>query len=413
MFLQKALLLAILVSVKCDLRLKLLHVIFRHGDKIPHREYQNYPNDPHRNHSYYPIDNGGLTNEGMMREYEIGTMLRERYDEYFGAVYRPSMVYARSTELPRTQMSLQLVLAGLFPPSHTQMWNYRLPWVPTSTFFLPVEQDYLLFPHRCPRYIEEYRNHLKDSNVQEIINKYKRTMEYLTYHTGKRIETTSAVYYLYNLFKEEAAQNLTLPEWSHVVYPYPMKEILALDFYLRSSTKSLKRLNGGMLLRKITEDIVDLGNDALKPRERKAFFFSAHEVNVAALARALGTDDPIIPAYGSTIIFETLQDNANRYYVKVMLWTGVTRKLIVQKIPGCTEVCAFEEFLEITKDIIPNDKEYGCSDSEEQRAIFSSSDSINFSYFYRYWQLNFAFTIALVIDSLNLYYLHHLEWESD
>lgn len=36
--------------------------VFRHGDKVPHREFQNYPNDPHREHSYYPMGNGDLTN---------------------------------------------------------------------------------------------------------------------------------------------------------------------------------------------------------------------------------------------------------------------------------------------------------------------------------------------------------------
>lgn len=36
--------------------------LFRHGDKVPHREYQNYPNDPYRDHSYYPMGDGDLTN---------------------------------------------------------------------------------------------------------------------------------------------------------------------------------------------------------------------------------------------------------------------------------------------------------------------------------------------------------------
>lgn len=62
------------------------------------------------------------------------------------------------------------------------------------------------------RYIKEYKRHLKDSNVQAIINKYRKTMDYLTLHTGKRIETTSAVYYLYNLFKEEVSFALFLDQ---------------------------------------------------------------------------------------------------------------------------------------------------------------------------------------------------------
>lgn len=55
----------------------------------------------------------------------------------------------------------------------------------------------------------------------------------------------------------------------------------------------------------------------LEPSDRKAFFFSAHEMNVAAVAKALELDEPVIPAYGSTIILETLRDKKGTYYVRV------------------------------------------------------------------------------------------------
>lgn len=89
-----------------------------------------------------------------------------------------------------------------------------------------------------------------------------------------------------------------------------------MHFSTRSIISSIL-FHTGMLLRKMTEDMIDLRDEVLQPAERKAFLFSAHEVNIAALARALGTDDPIVPAYGSTIILETLQDDENRYYVRV------------------------------------------------------------------------------------------------
>lgn len=127
-----------------------------------------------------------------------------------------------------------------------------------------------------------------------------------------------------------------------------MKDIIALDFKLRSYTRTLKRLNGGtrifgfafylgeirlatsvtviksfrsfaagMLLRKIVEDIQLYKTGRLEPPDRNAFLFSAHEVNVAAMAQVLGLEEPVIPAYGSTIILETLRDKKRTYYVRV------------------------------------------------------------------------------------------------
>lgn len=77
-------------------------------------------------------------------------MLREHYDKFLGSYYSPGLVYGQSTDVPRAQMSLQLVIAGLFPPGQEQMWNPRLPWLPVSTVSVPSDIDGLLFPHHCP-----------------------------------------------------------------------------------------------------------------------------------------------------------------------------------------------------------------------------------------------------------------------
>ncbi|XP_046813955.1 venom acid phosphatase Acph-1-like [Vespa crabro] len=351
----------IVTLVNCDLEVQLLHVLFRHGDKVPHRAYQNYPNDPYRDYTYYPMGDGDLTNEGKLREYKIGLMLRGRYDGYFGSDYWPDKIYGLATDVPRTQLSIQLVLAGLFPPSEKQIWNPHLPWIPTWTSLAtPHDIQSLLFPHYCPRYQEEYAQFLEQDDTQEMIKRYKNVFSYLTDHTGKIVNTTKAVQYLYNLLKEEAAQNLTLPKWTENVFPSPMKEMTMFDFHLRSYTKTLKRLNGGMLLRRIVDDIELYQKGRLQPTDRKAFLFSAHEVNVAALARTLGTNEPLLPAYGSTIILETLRDKKGTYYIRVLLWTGVTEKLIIQTIPGCNELCPYNEFRLLLNDVIATDEDLLC-----------------------------------------------------
>ncbi|KAH0568276.1 venom acid phosphatase Acph-1-like [Cotesia glomerata] len=369
---------------KSEVEIKLLHVLFRHGDKVPHKEFQFYPNDPHGNHSYYPMDSGDLTNQGKLREYKIGKLLREKYGNFLGPYYHPSLIFARSTDVPRTQMSLELVLAGLFPPTGQQIWNPDLPWIPVTTVSMPNEQDSLLFPHHCPEYIKEYQNFLKQDQAKKIINKYKDVMKYLTEYTGKQVVKTSDVYYLYNLFNEQIAQNLTLPEWAKNVYPSPMKEITELDFNLRSYTNKLKRLNGGILLHEITEGMKALKDGVLQPQQRKAFFYSAHEVNVAAVARALGTNDPVLPLYGSTIIFETLKDDLDNYFVRVQLWTGVTEQFVTQTIPGCSEVCPLEKFILLLRDVIATGKEVDCyglnkKNHSKEYSETSSSNKLNFN----------------------------------
>lgn len=54
-------------------------------------------------------------------------------------------------------MSLQLALAGLYPPKGTALeWNKGLNWQPIPYDYQPLDQDSLLLVRTaCPRYHEE------------------------------------------------------------------------------------------------------------------------------------------------------------------------------------------------------------------------------------------------------------------
>ena len=77
-------------------------------------------------------------------------MLRQRYGDFLGD-YRPEDVYAISSDYDRTKMSLQLVLAALYPPSDELTWNDDLDWMPVPTHFLPRELDVLFNLDICPK----------------------------------------------------------------------------------------------------------------------------------------------------------------------------------------------------------------------------------------------------------------------
>lgn len=70
-----------------------------------------------------------------MQEFNIGKELRATYDTFLGRIYTPEVLDAWSTDYARTRMSLELVLAGLWPPAPSQVWNNMLPWQPVPYIY--------------------------------------------------------------------------------------------------------------------------------------------------------------------------------------------------------------------------------------------------------------------------------------
>lgn len=74
--------------------------------------------------------------------FELGQWLRTRYNKFLGDLYSPDLVYAQSTGVSRTKMSLELVLAGLWPPKNTPLeWNKHLNWQPVPFEFESLDKD--------------------------------------------------------------------------------------------------------------------------------------------------------------------------------------------------------------------------------------------------------------------------------
>lgn len=76
--------------------------------------------------------------------YNIGVMLRDKYNDFLDENYKAQDVYAYSTFAYRTRMSVQLALAGLYPPTKEFLWNPNIKWQPLPSAFVPYEQDVIL-----------------------------------------------------------------------------------------------------------------------------------------------------------------------------------------------------------------------------------------------------------------------------
>lgn len=64
-------------------------------------------------------------------------------------IYTEESVSALSSFYDRTKMSLQLVLAALYPPNKLQQWNEDLNWQPIATKYLRRYEDNIFLPEDC------------------------------------------------------------------------------------------------------------------------------------------------------------------------------------------------------------------------------------------------------------------------
>lgn len=89
---------------------------------------------------------------GQLRMYEIGQKLRQKYGSFLGS-YRFNKVHAYSSNFDRAKISLQAVLAGLYP-SNNSCSTDAVRWLPVPTYYDEEENNFLVnsfFSKFCPK----------------------------------------------------------------------------------------------------------------------------------------------------------------------------------------------------------------------------------------------------------------------
>lgn len=87
---------------------------------------------------------------GKQQEYEFGKLLRRRYNNYISSSYKSNELYAFTSDVSRLQMSLQLILAGLYQPKGSSVWDPHVNWTPTPYITAPIELNILIESHKNP-----------------------------------------------------------------------------------------------------------------------------------------------------------------------------------------------------------------------------------------------------------------------
>ncbi|CAG9762420.1 unnamed protein product [Ceutorhynchus assimilis] len=333
--------------------LVLTHVLFRHGNRTADK-HELYPNDPYLNENYYPFGNGQLTKIGKRKEFSIGKALRERYNNFLGDYYYPEIIEALSTDYNRTKMSLELVLAGLFPPRAEDLFEDSIFWQPVPFNYLPKDKDKVLLGVLCPKYLEIYE---EISKSEEILQKFAANSEafaYISAHSGLNATRFSDIYNLYFGLSTEEEWGFELPYWTKPIWPANITNLAIQDYFVSMYTSEMRQMASGYFLEKLIQDTKKKILSGNFP-ERKMHLYSAHENNLAELLMSLNVfDKPHIPNYGAWISIEIHFIN-NIYGVKVIYenHTGEGPQLL--SIPNCGSFCPLDQFIALTEHLIPSE----------------------------------------------------------
>nr|XP_023029732.1 uncharacterized protein LOC111517716 [Leptinotarsa decemlineata] len=343
---------------EADNTILMAHVIFRHGNRTPEMN-ERYPKDPYLNNTYFPIGIGQLTNEGKVKEFNIGKLLRARYDKLLGKYYYPDLVDATSTDYNRTKASLQLVLASLFQPNDGQIWNSNFNWQPVPYNYRPIDKDEVLYGSKCPNYEKLYKQHVNSPKLQAKFAKYKTDFNYISHNSGLNVTSFQQVYDLYFGLSTEEEIGLKLPQWTKKVWPKTITNLAIQEYYVQTGTTKLLQISEGFLLRKIIDDTTRKIDNINLEHGRKMYLYSAHENNVADMLILLNVfDPPHIPNYGAFLIFEVHHINKT-YGFKLYYQNYVSENIQLLKLPACGEFCPMDKFISLVQEYLPTDDSCG------------------------------------------------------
>ena len=114
----------------------------------------------------------------MEQHYLYGKFLRDRYTLTLDSLYNKNKVFIRSTNVDRTIMSANSMLAGLFPPQDYQQFDPSINWQPIPVHTYDLQTDPIFFPtNNCPRYVELKKSVL---NSKEYLEENKKHQVHIT-----------------------------------------------------------------------------------------------------------------------------------------------------------------------------------------------------------------------------------------
>lgn len=299
---------------------------------------------------------GGLTNNGKSRLYDVGRILRNRYGGFLGDLWFPDLIESISTNDDRTKMSLELVLAGLFPPNSSNQWNKELNWQPIPFQSLSVEPNFMMAV-QCPNYLEAYKEVLNELDF--LYDSNKEMFDFISEKTGKKIKGLEDTLDVYMNFLIKEDLGIPLPDWCSSAYLSFLKNISLTQNYAVNFNNSIAKISIGSFWNKIIQDTVMKISYNSTIESRKMFLYSGHDTNVANFLINLGQTFDDYPPYGAALMIE-VHNVSEVYGFKFYYQQSTTEDAQLLNVTGCGIFCVLEKFNSILNETITDDFDGVC-----------------------------------------------------
>ncbi|KAL5110124.1 Lysosomal acid phosphatase [Taenia crassiceps] len=284
-----------------------VHALFRHGDRSSITPYIFDGYDPYK---VWPDGLGQLTQEGIEQLFLLGKWLRNKYGSLVGQNYNVSSFHMRSSDVDRSLMSAEAMMAGFFHLSDSPLSKYGLQWRPVPTHTVPTTTDSLLSVEPCPR-MAQRRNELLQSNEGlDLFKQHKKTIENVGASYGIKNITLMDIWRITDDLLCLRSHNATLPKWCTQDVAKELDLITDKLFRLLFTDREILKLAVGVFLKdafdRMEEYIHKNATDPSSPLE-SLLAYSAHDTNVAPLLGALGAHvEEHRPQYAALIAMELL-----------------------------------------------------------------------------------------------------------
>lgn len=315
--------------------------VVRHGDRTP------LIASPEME-KIWPQGLGQLTPRGMRQEYELGKILRQRYVHEYHLLpkhYDINAMTVRASGLPRTLMSAQSILLGLYPLGTGPLLNdsKALPkgLQPIPINMVPREQDSLLVPYH-------------DKDV------YKQLMETYIFNCPDWIQKDLAlkpnyaawsrmlglqINHLFDLIP--ISDRLFIERLYHIPLPGELQQKDA-DLMIEAGKWALLHIAnhpqlavpaGQELAQTIKRELM-LATEQERPL--KYLLFVAHDTTIAAQLNILGQTIDDIPPYASALNYALFDMGSSNYEVRI---SYNQKPLFIAHCGG--DSCALNEFIHL------------------------------------------------------------------